>query len=252
MSNKRIVPCLDLKDGRVVKGVQFVDLRDAGDPVELAAFYEQEGASELVLLDISASDEGRVATLDVVRKVARQLTIPFTVGGGIRSLAQMKAVIEAGADKISMSSAAITNPALIQEGAEHFGSRRIVLAIDARYDEKLATWRVYSHGGKKATDLTVMTWAQRAVELGAGEILLTSMDRDGEKAGYDLAMIEALCQTVNIPIIASGGAGRSEHFHELFTQTNANAALAASIFHYKETSVKEVKADLQKRGVTVS
>lgn len=252
MKNKRIVPCLDLKDGRVVKGVQFVGLRDAGDPVELAAFYEKEGASELVLLDISATNEERIATLDVVRNVAKQLTIPLTVGGGIRSLAQMQAVIEAGANKVSISSAAIANPQLLQEGAEHLGSNRIVLAIDARFDEELATWRIYSNGGKQATDLTAIHWAQQAVELGVGEILLTSMDRDGEKSGFDLALTTAICEAVDIPIIASGGAGNIEHFYELFTKTNANAALAASIFHYKETSVKEVKAHLQRKGVTVS
>jgi imidazole glycerol-phosphate synthase subunit HisF len=251
MITKRIIPCLDVKDGRVVKGVQFVQLRDAGDPVELAKFYDAEGADELVFLDISASHEGRKTMIEVVEKVAAQLAIPFTVGGGIHSLEDMKKILRAGADKVSLNTAAVKNPQLISEGADFFGSQCIVVAIDAKYDDELGSWRVYTHGGRKATDWEVVEWAKEAVKRGAGEILLTSMDCDGEKNGFDLALTRKVSEAVSVPVIASGGAGKAEHFVEAFLEGKADAALAASIFHYKETSVKEVKAYLKERGVNV-
>lgn len=251
MLTKRIIPCLDVKDGRVVKGVQFVSLRDAGDPVELAAFYDQEGADELVFLDISASHEGRETMVDVVRAVAGSLAIPFTVGGGINSLADMKKILRAGADKVSLNTAAVTRPDLINEGSDYFGAQCIVVAIDARYDEELGSWRVYTHGGRKPTEWEVVAWAKEAVRRGAGEILLTSMDCDGEKQGFNLALTKAVSEAVTVPVIASGGAGNAEHFQEAFEEGKADAALAASIFHYKETSVKEVKAFLKQQGVVV-
>jgi cyclase len=251
MITKRIIPCLDVKDGRVVKGVQFVQLRDAGDPVELAKFYDAEGADELVFLDISASHEGRKTMIEVVEKVAAQLAIPFTVGGGIHSLEDMKKILRAGADKVSLNTAAVKNPQLISEGADFFGSQCIVVAIDAKYDEELGSWRVYTHGGRNATDWEVVEWAKEAVKRGAGEILLTSMDCDGEKNGFDLALTRKVSEAVPVPVIASGGAGKAEHFFEAFLEGKADAALAASIFHYKETSVKEVKAYLKERGVNI-
>jgi cyclase len=251
MLTKRIIPCLDVKDGRVVKGIQFVSLRDAGDPVELASFYDQEGADELVFLDISASHEGRETIVDVVQAVAGSLAIPFTVGGGINSLADMKKILRAGADKVSLNTAAILRPDLINEGADYFGSQCIVVAIDARYDEELGSWRVYTHGGRKPTEWEVVEWAKEAVIRGAGEILLTSMDCDGEKKGFNVALTKAVSEAVSVPVIASGGAGNAEHFQEAFQEGKADAALAASIFHYKETSVKEVKAFLKQQGVVV-
>ncbi|MFC4183280.1 imidazole glycerol phosphate synthase subunit HisF [Saccharococcus thermophilus] len=251
MITKRIIPCLDVKDGRVVKGVQFVQLRDAGDPVELAKFYDEQGADELVFLDISASHEGRKTMVEVVEKVAAQLAIPFTVGGGIHSLEEMKTILRAGADKVSLNTAAVRNPQLITEGADFFGSQCIVVAIDAKYDEAIGSWRVYTHGGRKATDLEVVEWAKEAVRRGAGEILLTSMDCDGEKNGFDIELTRKVSEAVPVPVIASGGAGKAEHFLEVFEKGKADAALAASIFHYKETSVKEVKAYLKERGVNV-
>ncbi|MET3697535.1 cyclase [Bacillus oleivorans] len=251
MITKRIIPCLDVKEGRVMKGIQFVQLRDAGDPVELARFYDEQGADELVFLDISASHEGRKTMEDVVRQVASELAIPFTVGGGIGSLEDMKRMLRAGADKVSVNTAAILNPELIREGADYFGSQCIVLAIDAKYDEALGTWKVYTHGGRKETELDAITWAKQAVELGAGEILLTSMDADGEKAGFDVALTKAINDAVTVPVIASGGAGRKEDFLKVFEEARADAALAASIFHYKETSVKEVKDYLKEQGVHV-
>ena len=251
MLTKRIIPCLDVKDGRVVKGVQFVSLRDAGDPVELAAFYDQEGADELVFLDISASHEGRETMVDVVRAVAGSLAIPFTVGGGINSLADMKKILRAGADKVSLNTAAVTRPDLINEGSDYFGAQCIVIAIDARYDEELGSWRVYTHGGRTPTEWEVVAWAKEVVRRGAGEILLTSMDNDGEKKGFNLALTKAVSEAVSVPVIASGGAGNAEHFQEAFEEGKADAALAASIFHYKETSVKEVKAFLKQQGVVV-
>ncbi|OAT72346.1 imidazole glycerol phosphate synthase subunit HisF [Parageobacillus thermoglucosidasius] len=251
MITKRIIPCLDVKDGRVVKGVQFVQLRDAGDPVELAKFYDEQGADELVFLDISASHEGRKTMVEVVEKVAAQLAIPFTVGGGIHSLDDIKMILRAGADKVSLNTAAVRNPQLITEGADFFGAQCIVVAIDAKYDETIGSWRVYTHGGRNATDLEVVEWAKEAVRRGAGEILLTSMDCDGEKNGFDIALTRAVSEAVSVPVIASGGAGSAGHFLEAFVDGKADAALAASIFHYKETSVKEVKAYLKERGVNI-
>lgn len=251
MLTKRIIPCLDVKEGRVVKGIQFVQLRDAGDPVELARFYDQQGADELVFLDISASHEGRKTMTEVVKAVASELAIPFTVGGGINALDDMKRILRAGADKVSLNTAAVNNPDLIREGASFFGSQCIVVAIDAKYDPELGSWRVYTHGGRKETDLEVIEWARQAVELGAGEILLTSMDADGGKNGFDLLLTKAVSEAVSVPVIASGGAGNSAHFADAFTKGKADAALAASIFHYKETSVSEVKQFLKEKGVTV-
>jgi cyclase len=251
MLTKRIIPCLDVKDGRVVKGVQFVQLRDAGDPVELARFYDEQGADELVFLDISASHEGRKTMVEVVKAVASELAIPFTVGGGINSLEDMKRILRAGADKVSLNTAAVLTPDIINEGASFFGSQCIVVAIDAKYDPELGSWRVYTHGGRKATGWEVIAWAKEAVRRGAGEILLTSMDCDGGKSGFDLKLTRAVSEAVHVPVIASGGAGCAEHFAEAFEEGKADAALAASIFHYKETSVSEVKAFLRERGVEV-
>lgn len=251
MLTKRIIPCLDVKDGRVVKGVQFVQLRDAGDPVELARFYDGQGADELVFLDISASHEGRKTMVEVVKAVASELAIPFTVGGGINALEDMKRILRAGADKVSLNTAAVNNPDLITEGANFFGSQCIVVAIDAKYDEELGSWRVYTHGGRTPTDLEVIAWAREAAERGAGEILLTSMDSDGEKIGFDVKLTKAVSEAVSIPVIASGGAGNADHFAGAFIDGKADAALAASIFHYKETSVAEVKSYIKEKGVVV-
>ncbi|MBN9656004.1 imidazole glycerol phosphate synthase subunit HisF [Halobacillus sp. GSS1] len=251
MLSKRIIPCLDVKEGRVVKGIQFVDIRDAGDPVELAKVYDEQGADELVFLDISASHEGKKTMIDVVRSVASELAIPFTVGGGIRTLEDIKETLRNGADKVSLNSSAVKRPALITEGADYFGSQCIVVAIDAKYDKETANWRVYTHGGRTPTDWLVTDWAKEAVKLGAGEILLTSMNKDGEKSGFDLPLLKAVQEVVNVPVIASGGAGSSDHFYDVFTEADADAALAASIFHYKETSVQNVKAYLKGKGVPV-
>ncbi|MGG4491547.1 imidazole glycerol phosphate synthase subunit HisF [Metabacillus idriensis] len=251
MITKRIIPCLDVKDGRVVKGIQFLGLRDAGDPVELATFYDKEGADELVFLDISASHEGRKTMVDVVERVAAQLAIPFTVGGGINSLTDMKKILRAGADKVSVNTSAVLRPELISEGARFFGSQCIVVAIDARFDEESGSYKVYTHGGRKETEWEVTDWAREAVKRGAGEILLTSMNSDGEKSGFDLVLNKMVSESVSVPVIASGGAGNAEHFAEAFMKGKADAALAASIFHYKETSVKEVKDYLKKQGVNV-
>jgi imidazole glycerol-phosphate synthase subunit HisF len=251
MLSKRIIPCLDVKEGRVVKGIQFVQLRDAGDPVELARFYDEQGADELVFLDISASIEGRKTMVEVVREVASELAIPFTVGGGINTLEDMKRMLRSGADKVSLNTAAVNNPKLISEGSDFFGAQCIVVAIDAKYDPNLGTWRVYTHGGRTPTEWKVIDWAKEAVRLGAGEILLTSMDSDGEKNGFDLALTRAVSEAVTVPVIASGGAGNADHFVDAFVEGKADAALAASIFHYRETSVKEVKSHLREKGVTV-
>jgi cyclase len=251
MLTKRIIPCLDVKEGRVVKGVQFLELRDAGDPVELAKIYDEQGADELVFLDISASHEGRKTMVDVVKAVASELAIPFTVGGGINTLEDMKRILRAGADKVSLNTAAVNNPDLILEGASFFGSQCIVVAIDAKYDSELGTWRVYTHGGRTSTKWKVVEWAKEAVNLGAGEILLTSMDRDGEKDGFDVVLTRSVSEAVSVPVIASGGAGNAEHFQRIFEDGKADAALAASIFHYKETSVEEVKSFLRDKGVPV-
>ncbi|CAM3887289.1 imidazole glycerol phosphate synthase subunit HisF [Alkalicoccus chagannorensis] len=251
MLTKRIIPCLDVKDGRVVKGVQFVNLRDAGDPVELSTFYDQQGADELVFLDISASHEGRDTMVDVVEEVAGTLAIPFTVGGGINSLEDMKRILRAGADKVSLNTAALLRPELIREGADFFGTQCIVVAIDAKWDDELQSWRVYTHGGRNPVDKEVTAWAEEAVAQGAGEILLTSMDQDGEKNGFDEALTKTVGDAVPVPVIASGGAGSKEHFQTVFQKSGADAALAASIFHYRETSVAEVKAYLKEKGVPI-
>ncbi|MDE1395787.1 imidazole glycerol phosphate synthase subunit HisF [Bacillus sp. FSL K6-1109] len=251
MITKRIIPCLDVKDGRVVKGVQFVELKDAGDPVELAEVYDHEGADELVFLDISASHEGRKTMVDVVERVAAKLAIPFTVGGGINRLDDMKTILRAGADKVSVNTAAVLRPELITEGADFFGSQCIVVAIDAKYDPEADLYYVYTHGGRKKTNLEAVSWAKEAVRRGAGEILLTSMGSDGEKNGFDCRLTKLVSEAVSVPVIASGGAGRADHMYDAFAEGRADAALAASIFHYKETSVKEVKAYLKERGVNV-
>ncbi|MDF2719385.1 MAG: hisF [Paenibacillus sp.] len=251
MLAKRIIPCLDVKDGRVVKGVNFVNLRDAGDPVELAAIYDKEGADELVFLDISASFEGRATMVEVVKKTAGEITIPFTVGGGIASVDDMKRLLRAGADKIGINTAAVKNPRLVADGAAKFGSQCIVVAIDAKYNEAWDEWEVYTHGGRNATGIKALEWAQQVEGLGAGEILLTSMDADGTKDGFDLKLTRAVSESLGIPVIASGGAGRKEHFYDVFTQGKADAGLAATIFHYKEMTIEEVKQDLKGRGVEI-
>ncbi|WP_243388230.1 imidazole glycerol phosphate synthase subunit HisF [Bacillus kexueae] len=251
MITKRIIPCLDVKDGRVVKGVQFVSLKDAGDPVELARFYDEQGADELVFLDISASHEGRKTMKEVVKQVAATLAIPFTVGGGINSLEDMKSILRAGADKVSINTAAVLNPSLITEGATFFGSQCIVVAIDAKYDPNDDTFYVYTHGGRNKTNRDVVSWAKEAVSKGAGEILLTSMDADGGKSGFDLRLTKLVSESVTVPVIASGGAGSARHFLDAYTIGKADAALAASIFHYKETSVKEVKEFLKQKGIPI-
>ncbi|QQE74056.1 imidazole glycerol phosphate synthase subunit HisF [Brevibacillus composti] len=250
MLAKRIIPCLDVKDGRVVKGVQFVGLRDAGDPVELAKKYSEEGADELVFLDISASHEGRKTMVDVIERTAANITIPFTVGGGINSVDDMRRILRAGADKISLNTAALLRPELIREGATVFGSQCVVVAIDARRVGE-NKWEVYTHGGRNATGRDLIEWAQEAEALGAGEILLTSMDNDGEKKGFGLALTRLVSEAVGIPVIASGGAGSREHFYEVLTEGKADAALAASIFHYEETSIQAVKEYLQAKGVDI-
>jgi len=251
MLAKRIIPCLDVKDGRVVKGVNFVNLRDAGDPVELAAVYDREGADELVFLDISASHEGRATMVDVVRMTAGEITIPFTVGGGIASVDDMRTLLRAGADKIGINTAAVRNPRLIAEGAAKFGSQCIVVAVDAKYNPEWDDWEVYTHGGRKATGIRALEWVREAERLGAGEILLTSMDADGTKDGFDLKLTRAVAESVGIPVIASGGAGTKEHFYDVFTEGKADAGLAATIFHYKELTIREVKDDLRRKGVEV-
>lgn len=251
MLTKRIIPCLDVKDGRVVKGINFVNLRDAGDPVEVAKAYDAAGADEVVFLDITASSDQRNTVVDMVRKVAQQVFIPFTVGGGIRTVDDFKALLREGADKISVNSAAIDNPQLIREAAEQFGSQCVVVAIDARRRENGTGWNVYKHGGRLDTGLDAVEWAIKANELGAGEILLTSMDCDGTKAGYDIELTRTIAEHVSIPVIASGGAGTKEHFYEALTEGKADAALAASLFHYKELEIMDLKNDLAERGVSV-
>lgn len=251
MITKRIIPCLDVKDGRVVKGVQFVSLRDAGDPVELARAYDEQGADELVFLDISASHEGRKTMVDVVKRVAAQLAIPFTVGGGIQTVEDMKAILRSGADKVSINTSAVLRPDLINEGAQFFGTQCIVVAIDAKYDPELHSWRVYTHGGRRPTEWEVVAWAKEVVRRGAGEILLTSMDRDGGKDGFDIELTKRVSEAVSVPVIASGGAGCAQHFVDVFQIARADAALAASIFHYQETSVQQVKQYVREQGVNV-
>jgi cyclase len=251
MLAKRIIPCLDVKDGRVVKGVNFVNLRDAGDPVELAAIYDREGADELVFLDISASHEGRETMVEVVRKTAGEIGIPFTVGGGIKHVDDMKRLLRAGADKIGINTAAVLNPTLISEGATKFGCQCIVVAVDAKYNEEWKEWEVYTHGGRKATGIRALQWVKQVEQLGAGEILLTSMDCDGTKNGFDLPLTAAVSEISSIPVIASGGAGNSHHFYDVFTNGKADAGLAASIFHYKELAIVDVKLHLREHGVEV-
>ncbi|QWG32689.1 imidazole glycerol phosphate synthase subunit HisF [Bacillus mycoides] len=250
MLAKRIIPCLDVKDGRVVKGVNFIGLQDVGDPVEIAALYNDAGADEIVFLDITATHEGRKTIVDVVEKTASKVFIPLTVGGGISNVRGMYNLLRAGADKVSINSAAVRNPKLIQEGAEHFGSQCIVVAIDAR---KVAEdkWNVYVNGGRLNTGMDAIEWAKRVVELGAGEILLTSMDADGTKNGYDLRLTEAISNSVSVPVIASGGCGHVDHIIEVFQKTTVDAALAASIFHYGEATVQDVKRKLREANVEV-
>lgn len=251
MLAKRIVPCLDVDHGRVKKGVNFVDLTDVGDPAEIAAAYEQQGADELVFLDITATNEARGAMVDIIEKVAAQVFMPLTVGGGIKSVADMQALLKAGADKIALNSAAVTQPELIQTGAEKFGSQCIVVAIDVRWDEAVQEYRVYVNGGRKATELEAISWAKQVVALGAGELLVTSMDRDGTKSGYDLALYQALTAAVNVPIVASGGCGKLADFNQVFAETDVDAALAASVFHYGELTIPQVKQSLREQGVSV-
>jgi cyclase len=251
MLAKRIIPCLDVKDGRVVKGVNFVNLRDAGDPVELAATYDREGADELVFLDISASHEGRETMVEVVRKTAGEISIPFTVGGGIKHVDDMKRLLRAGADKIGINTAAVLQPDLIRDGAAKFGCQCIVVAVDAKFNEVWQEWEVYTHGGRKPTGIRALEWVKRAEQLGAGELLLTSMDCDGTKSGFDLPLTKAVSEMVSIPVIASGGAGTMHDFYDVFTQGKADAGLAASIFHYKELTIADVKHDLRGKGVEV-
>jgi cyclase len=250
MLTRRIIPCLDVAAGRVVKGVNFVQLRDAGDPVELAAFYNSEGADELVFLDITASYEQRKTMLDVVRRTAEQVFIPVTVGGGIRTVEDIRATLGAGADKTSLNTAAVQNPDILRAGAEQFGAQCIVLAIDARSNPAMpGGYEVFIHGGRTPTGMDVLAWAQRGVELGAGEILLTSMDRDGTQQGYDLALTSLISSRVSVPVIASGGIGTLQHFYDGFTTGGADAALAASIFHFGQYRIRAVKEYLQTKGV---
>ena len=251
MLTKRIIPCLDVNDGRVVKGVNFVNLRDAGDPVEIAAAYDKAGADELVFLDITASSDHRRTVVDMVRQVAQTVFIPFTVGGGIRTVEDFKLLLRAGADKISVNSAAIDNPGLIAEAAEKFGSQCVVVAIDAKRRTDGSGWNIFKHGGRLDTGIDALEWAERVDCLGAGEILLTSMDCDGTKAGYDNALTAAMAERVSIPVIASGGAGTMEHFYDALTAGKADAALAASLFHYKELAIGDLKEYLAGRGVPV-
>jgi cyclase len=249
MLTKRIIPCLDIKECRVVKGVKFEGLRDAGDPVEVAKIYDHQQADELVFLDITASFEQRKTLIELVDKIARNIFMPFTVGGGIRDINDIKELLNAGADKVSINTAAVKYPELIRDASRKFGSQCIVLAIDAKKHND--SWLVYINGGRTLTELDALDWAKKAAQLGAGEILLTSMDYDGTKDGYDLALTKAITQKVNIPVIASGGAGKPEHFYEVFTEAGADAGLAASIFHYQEYSIKQVKDYLKERGISV-
>ncbi len=251
MLTKRIIPCLDVNRGRVVKGVNFVNLTDAGDPVEIAKAYNAEGADELVFLDITASSDERGTVVDMVRRVAEQVFIPFTVGGGIRTVEDMRAILREGADKISINTSAVENPELIREGAQKFGNQCIVVAIDAKRRADNSGWNVYVKGGRQDTGIDAVEWAKKAVRCGAGEILLTSMDADGTREGYDLKLTRAVADAVAVPVIASGGAGKLEDFCDAFTKGSADAALAASLFHYKELSIADVKEYLSARGVPV-
>jgi len=251
MHTKRIIPCLDVHNGRVVKGVNFVNLKDAGDPVEIAAAYDRAGADELVFLDITASSDARATVVDMVRQVAQKVFIPFTVGGGIRTIDDFKAILREGADKIAVNSAAIGNPELISEAADKFGSQCVVVAIDAKKREDNGGWNIYKNGGRVDVGIDAVEWAIKAERLGAGEILLTSMDCDGTKTGYDIELTKIISENVSIPVIASGGAGSLEHFHEVLTTGKADAALAASLFHFKELEIKKVKEYLREKNVSV-
>lgn len=263
MLTKRIIPCLDVTEGRVVKGVSFVQLRDAGDPVELASFYDREGADELVFLDITASSDARDIMIDVVKRVSEQVFIPLTVGGGLRNVEDMRRILEGGADKVGINTAAVQNPELIREGATKFGNQCIVVAIDAKRLEKEVSlegplalgpgskWEVYTHGGRKPTGIDALKWAKQAVALGAGELLLTSMDADGHQTGYDLELTRAISEAVKVPVIASGGAGTLEHLYEAIVIGKADAVLAASIFHYGTYSIRQAKEYLARKGIAV-
>ena len=251
MHTKRIIPCLDVNNGRVVKGTNFVNLRDAGDPIEVAKIYDAAGADELVFLDITASSDAREIKADMVRRVAENVFIPFTVGGGIRTVEDFKMILREGADKVAVNSAAIMNPALIREAADKFGSQCVVVAIDAKRREDGSGWNIFKNGGRVDMGIDAVEWAVKAEQLGAGEILLTSMDCDGTKAGYDLALTKAVAESVGIPVIASGGAGTMEHFYEALTEGKAEAALAASLFHFRELEIRDVKQYLRERGVSV-
>lgn len=251
MFTKRIIPCLDVKDGRVVKGVNFVDLKDAGDPVEIAKAYDKAGADEVVFLDITASSDSRNTVVDMVRRVAANVFIPFTVGGGIRTVDDFKNLLREGADKISINSSAIANPDLISDAADKFGSQCVVVAIDAKKRADNSGWNVYKNGGRVDVGLDAIEWAVEAEKRGAGEILLTSMDCDGTKAGYDIELTRLISDAVNIPVIASGGAGTKEHFYDALTAGGADAALAASLFHYKELEIRNLKEYLRDRGISV-
>ena len=249
MLAKRIIPCLDVNAGRVVKGVNFINLRDAGDPVEIAKKYNDEGADEITFLDITASSDQRGLILDIIERVAEQVFIPLTVGGGVREVADVRRLLNAGADKISINTSAVTNPQLVKAAADKFGSQAIVVAIDARKKDNGTGWEVFTHGGRKATGLDVIEWAQRMNELGAGEILLTSMDRDGTKSGFDLALTRAVAEAVSIPVIASGGVGALQHLADGIIEGKADAVLAASIFHFGEFTVKAAKQHMAARGI---
>lgn len=249
MLTKRIIPCLDVKEGRVVKGIKFLGLRDAGDPAEIARFYDKEGADEIVFLDITASHEKRPILLDVVKKTAESVFMPLTVGGGIRDLDDIRILLNSGADKVSINTSAVKSPNLIKESSDKFGSQCIVVAIDAKRAKE--NWQVYINGGRTPVEKDAIEWAKEVEKLGAGEILLTSMDYDGTKDGYDLELTKKISHAVNIPIIASGGAGKFEHFAQVLTESGADAALAASVFHYKELSIKQVKEYLAEKGIKV-
>lgn len=251
MHTKRIIPCLDVKNGRVVKGTNFVNLRDAGDPVEVGKVYDKAGADELVFLDITASSDARDIKADMVRKVAETVFIPFTVGGGIRTVDDFKMILREGADKVAVNSAAIMNPGLIREAADKFGSQCVVVAIDAKRKEDGSGWSVFKNGGRLDMRIDAVEWAMKAEKLGAGEILLTSMDCDGTKAGYDIALTKAVAESVSIPVIASGGAGTKEHFYEALNEGKAEAVLAASLFHYKELEIRDLKKYLKEKGISV-
>ncbi|MBE5893890.1 MAG: imidazole glycerol phosphate synthase subunit HisF [Lachnospiraceae bacterium] len=251
MHTKRVIPCLDVKDGRVVKGINFVNLRDAGDPAQVAAAYDKAGADELVFLDITASSDSRATQLEWVRQVASTVFIPFTVGGGIRTVDDFKAILREGADKISVNSAAIMNPKLISDAADKFGSQCVVVAIDAKRRADGSGWNIYKNGGRVDMGMDAVEWAMTAEKMGAGEILLTSMDCDGTKAGYDIELTKAVAENVNIPVIASGGAGKLEHFYDAFAEAKAEAVLAASLFHYKEMEIRELKEYLRNKGISV-